>query len=151
MRTVKDILNSKQKTFNIIQSNALVINALNLLNSFNLSYLVVMDDDKYRGIFSERDYTRNVILKGKSSSSTKVKEVMTVDLPMVELNDSVEHCMNLMNSHKTRYLLAYDDQNFQGVITIHDVLRQVIANKEEVFDHTLANSLLDQDEANRIY
>ena len=151
MRTAKDILNSKQKTFNIIQSNALVINALNLLNSFNLSYLVVMDDDKYRGIFSERDYTRNVILKGKSSSSTKVKEVMTVDLPMVELNDSVEHCMNLMNSHKTRYLLAYDDQNFQGVITIHDVLRQVIANKEEVFDHTLANSLLDQDEANRIY
>lgn len=151
MRTVKDILTSKQKTFNIIQSNALVINALNLLNSFNLSYLVVMDDDKYRGIFSERDYTRNVILKGKSSNSTKVKEVMTVDLPMVELNDSVEHCMNLMNSHKTRYLLAYDDQNFQGVITIHDVLRQVIANKEEVFDQTLANSLLDQDEANRIY
>jgi signal-transduction protein with cAMP-binding, CBS, and nucleotidyltransferase domain len=151
MRTVKDILTSKQKTFNIIQSNALVINALNLLNSFNLSYLVVMDDDKYRGIFSERDYTRNVILKGKSSGSTKVKEVMTVDLPIVELNDSVERCMNLMNSHKTRYLLAYDDQNFRGVVTIHDLLRQIIANKEEVFDHTLANSLLDQDEASRIY
>jgi len=59
--------------------------------------------------------------------------------------------MNLMNSHKTRYLLAYDDHEFRGVITIHDLLRQVIANKEEVFDHGLTNSLLDQDEANRIY
>ena len=151
MRTVRDILANKQRSFNIIQSNALVINALNLLNSVNLSYLVVMDEYEYRGIFSERDYTRNVILKGRSSDSTRVREVMTIDLPMVELSDSVEHCMNLMNSHKTRYLLAYDDQNFCGVITIHDVLRQVIANKEEVFDNTLTNSLLDQDEANRIY
>lgn len=151
MRTVRDILANKQRSFNIIQSNALVINALNLLNSVNLSYLVVMDDDQYKGIFSERDYTRNVILKGRSSDSTRVRDVMTIDIPMVELNDSVEHCMNLMNSHKTRYLLAYDDQNFRGVITIHDVLRQVIANKEEVFDNSLANSLLDQDEANRIY
>jgi signal-transduction protein with cAMP-binding, CBS, and nucleotidyltransferase domain len=151
MRTVRDILASKQKSFNFIQSEALVINALNLLNSVNLSYLVVMDENEYKGIFSERDYTRNVILKGRSSDITRVKEVMTVDLPMVELKDSVEYCMNLMNSHKTRYLLAYEDQDFRGVITVHDLLRQVIANKEEVFDHTLAKSLLDQDEANRIY
>jgi len=151
MRLVKDILAAKQKSFNTIQSNALVIDAINLLNSVNLSYLVVLDGNDYKGIFSERDYTRNVILKGRSSNSTMVKEVMTVDLPMVELTDTVEHCMNLMNSHKTRYLLAYDDHEFRGVITIHDLLRQVIANKEEVFDHGLTNSLLDQDEANRIY
>src|SRR5260221_5079478 len=88
MRTVRDILSNKQRSFNIIQSNALVINALNLLNSVNLSYLVVMDEDQYKGIFSERDYTRNVILKGRSSDSTRVKEVMTIDLPMVELSDS---------------------------------------------------------------
>jgi signal-transduction protein with cAMP-binding, CBS, and nucleotidyltransferase domain len=151
MRSVKDILSSKQKSFNTIQSNALVIDAINLLNSVNLSYLVVLDGDEYKGIFSERDYTRNVILKGRSSQTTMVKEVMTVDLPIVELDNTVEHCMNLMNSHKTRYLLAYDDQQFRGVVTIHDLLRQVIANKEEVFDHNLANSLLDQDEADRIY
>jgi signal-transduction protein with cAMP-binding, CBS, and nucleotidyltransferase domain len=151
MRLVKDILAAKQKSFNTIQSNALVIDAINLLNSVNLSYLVVLDGNDYKGIFSERDYTRNVILKGRSSNSTMVKEVMTVDLPMVELTDTVEHCMNLMNSHKTRYLLAYDDHEFRGVITIHDLLRQVITNKEEVFDHGLTNSLLDQDEANRIY
>jgi len=151
MRLVKDILSSKQKSFNIIQSNALVIDAINLLNSVNLSYLIVQDGDQYKGIFSERDYTRNVILKGRASNNTVVKDVMTIDLPIVNLEDSVEHCMNLMNSHKTRYLLAYSGKEFRGVITIHDLLRQVIANKEDVFDHHLANSLLDQDEANRIY
>ncbi len=151
MRTVKDILESKQKSFNHIEPVALVIDAINQLNSVNLSYLVVMDGDEYKGIFSERDYTRNVILKGRASHTTMVKEAMTTDLPIVNSTDSVEYCMNLMNSHKTRYLLAYDDDQFAGVITIHDLLRQVITNKEEVFDSTLARSLLDNDESGRIY
>jgi CBS domain-containing protein len=151
MRTVKDILSSKQKSFNYIEPDALVIDAINMLNSVNLSYLIVMGGDEYKGIFSERDYTRNVILKGRASNTTKVKEAMTIDLPIVDLNDTVEYCMNLMNSHKSRYLLAYDSQTFSGVITIHDLLRQVLANKEEVFDSTLTRSLLDNDESSRIY
>src|SRR5512143_461939 len=124
MRTVEDILTSKQKSFNHIDSNALVIDAINLMNSVNLSYVIVMDGDEFKGIFSERDYTRNVILKGRASNSTTVKEVMTKDLPIVALTDTVEYCMNLMNSHKTRYLLAYDGHHFAGVVTIHDLLRQ---------------------------
>ena len=151
MRTVQDILDTKQRTFNVIAPDALVIDAINQLNSVNLSYLIVMDGKEYKGIFSERDYTRNVILKGRASNTTLVKDAMTIDLPMVELTDSVEHCMNLMNSHKTRYLLAYDDGRFENVITIHDLLRQVIANKEEVFDNTPAKTLLDNDESGRIY
>jgi len=151
MRTVKDMLANKQRSFNYIQPNALVIEAINLLNSVNLSYLIVMDGDEYKGVFCERDYTRNVILKGRTSNTTMVKEIMTTDLPMVELNDTVEHCMHLMNSYRSRYLLAYNDQKFVGVITIHDLLRQVISNKEEVFDQTLTRSLLDNDENRRIY
>jgi len=151
MRTVKDVLETKTKAFNYVEPGTLVIDALHLLNSVNLSYLVVMDHNEYKGIFSERDYTRNVILKGRASSSTTVKEVMTTDLPIVALNDSIEYCMNLMNSHKTRYLLAYDDNKFMGVVTIHDLLRQVIANREEVFDGNLAKKLLDNDETGRIY
>ena len=103
MRTVKDILDTKTKPFNQVGPSTLVIEALNLLNSVNLSYLVVMDADEYKGIFSERDYTRNVILKDLSNT-TQVDEAMTTDLPIVTLNDTVEYCMNLMNSHKTRYL-----------------------------------------------
>jgi signal-transduction protein with cAMP-binding, CBS, and nucleotidyltransferase domain len=151
MRTVKDIIDSKPRAFNVISPGALVIDALNLLNSVNLSYLVVMDDDEYKGIFGERDYSRNVILKGRSSKTTQVQEVMTTDLPVVEFNDSAEKCMNMMNAHKTRYLLAYDDQRFAGVITIHDLLRQVIFNRGEVFDNSLTEKLIDTAEGGKFY
>ena len=93
MRTVKDIFETKTKSFNQVSPSTLVIDALNLLNSVNLSYLVVMDGDAYKGVFSERDYTRNVILKGRASNTTRVDEVMTTDLPIVTLTDTVEHCM----------------------------------------------------------
>ena len=150
MRTVKNILESKQRPFNTIEPGAMVIDALNMLNSVNLSYLIVMEGDVYRGIFSERDYSRNVILKGRSSNSTTVGEVMSTDLPVVNFNDNIEHCMSLIDMHKTRYLLAFDDdERFAGVITIHDLLRQVIANPQ--FDPSLAERLLDQDEGGRIY
>jgi len=150
MRTVHDLLMSKPVTFNNINFDTLVIDALQMLNSVNLSYLVVKKDDEFKGVFCERDYSRNVILKGRSSANTKVGEVMTTDLPMVEVTDTVEHCMNLMIAHKARYLLAYDDQQFAGVITIHDLLRQVISNKEAVFDHSMAEQLLSHEEG-RIY
>lgn len=147
MRTVTDILESKPQPYNVIAPNRLVIEALHLLNTVNLSYLIVMDDDNYKGIFSERDYSRNVILKGRSSSSSTVQEVMTTDVPIVQLNDSVEHCINLINLHKTRYLLACNDADkVVGVITIHDLLRQVINHKGEFDDDALAHQLIDQDE-----
>jgi len=151
MRTVKDMLNSKPEIYNTIEPSALVIDALTMLNSVNLSYLVVKEGDEYKGIFCERDYSRNVILKGRSSRTTTVQEVMTIDLPIIEVSDTVEHCMNSMNLHKTRYLLAYGGTQFAGVITIHDLLRQVIANKEMVFDSNLAEKLIEQDEGNKIY
>lgn len=151
MRTVQDILNSKPVVFNTIEPDARVIDALGMLNAVDLSYLVVMDNGQYRGIFCERDYSRNVILKGRNSDSTTVKEVMTVDLPMVQLKDTAEHCMNVMNLFKTRYLLAYDADKFAGVITIHDLLRQVIMNREGVFDNAAASKLIDHEESLKIF
>lgn len=147
MRTVKNILEAKAKPFNQVSSNTLVIDALKLLNSVNLSYLVVMDDNQYRGIFSERDYSRNVILKGRHSDSTTVDEIMTRDVPVVDLDQTVEQCMHLIDQHKTRYLLAFDqNEQLLGVITIHDLLRQVLSDKEQVFDSSLAQRLVDEDE-----
>ena len=151
MRIVSDIISGKPETTNIIAPDALVIDALQMLSTVNLSYLIVMDTDDYKGVFCERDYSRNVILKGRSSASTKVKEVMTVDLPVVGLTDSVEQCMILMNSYRTRYLLAYENDRFAGVITIHDLLRQVIASKEDVFDHSITEKLIDHEEGGKIY
>ncbi|MBK5272762.1 MAG: CBS domain-containing protein [Bacteroidia bacterium] len=151
MRTVQEILNSKPRKFNVIEPGTLVIDALTMLNSVNLSYLVVMEGDEYKGIFSERDYTRNVALKGRSSRTTIVKEVMTVDLPMVQVTDTVEHCMNSMNLNKVRYLLAYNENKFEGVVTIHDLLRQVISGKESVFDRSAVDKLIDREEGEKIY
>ena len=147
MRTVKNILDSKQKPFNIIGPNALVIDALHMLNTVNLSYLIVMDGDEYKGIFSERDYSRNVILKGKTSRTTTVEDAMTHDVPIVSESDSVEHCINMINQHKTRYLLAYDDadEKLEGVITIHDLLREVLNNKD-AFGSSV-EELIDNDES----
>ena len=152
MKTVKDMLESKAKTFNIVSPHTLVIDALSMLNAVNLSYLIVMDGNDYKGLFSERDYSRNVILKGRTSRSTTVQEVMTTDLPLMHLDHTVEHCMKTMILNKTRYLLAFDsDKNFAGVITIHDLLREVIANKEDIFDTDTAHELLNQDEGGYIY
>jgi CBS domain-containing protein len=152
MRTVRDILKAKAQPFNQTAPGTLVIDALKMLNSINLSYLVVMEGDQYKGIFSERDYSRNVILKGRHSNTTTVAEVMTHDVPVVELSKTVEQCMYLIDQHKTRYLLAFDEnEKLLGVITIHDLLRQVISDKEEVFDKTLAGRLVDDDESGRIY
>jgi CBS domain-containing protein len=77
--------------------------------------------------------------------------VMSVDMPRVALTDTVEDCMNMINTHKTRYLLAYDDDEFVGVITIHDLLRQVISSREDVFNQSLTKSMIDYDEGSRIY
>lgn len=151
MITVREILESKPRNFNVIGSDALVYDALTMLTTVNLSYLIVKDNDEFKGIFCERDYCRNVILKGRSSRDTPVWEVMTVDLPVVRLSNTAEYCMNTMNQHKTRYLLAYDDDVFMGVITIHDLLRQVIANKEMIFDQHVATQLIDYDEGGKIY
>jgi len=152
MRTVRDILKAKTQPFNKTSPATLVIDALKMLNSINLSYLIVMEGDQYKGIFSERDYSRNVILKGRHSNTTTVEEVMTHDVPVVELSKTVEQCMHLIDQHKTRYLLAFDEsEQLLGVITIHDLLRQVINDKEEVFDKTLAERLVDDDEGGRIY
>lgn len=134
MRTVQDILNSKTKSLITIKPDTLVYDALQMLNTVNLSYLVVLEGDEYKGVFCERDYSRNVVLKGKTSHTATVAEVMTVHLPFVDVKDTVEHCMNVLNSHKVRYLLAHEGRNFKGVITINDLLRQVIDNREDVFD-----------------
>jgi signal-transduction protein with cAMP-binding, CBS, and nucleotidyltransferase domain len=152
MITVNEILQRKKTANNITSPGTLVIDALKLLSSVNLSYLVIMDGNKFNGIFCERDYCRNVILKDRSSKTTIVQEVMTTDLPIVDINDTAEYCMKTMNENKARYLLALDSSSdFAGIITIHDLLRQVLRNREYVFDNSIAEQLTEQEEGEKIF
>ena len=146
MKTAEEVLLQKKDSRNFIHPDSLVIDALKNLNDVNLSYLIVKDDNSILGIFSERDYARKVILQGRSSSNTTVKDVMTVDLPRVQLYDSVEKCMNLLAAHGMRYILVMDKEKFAGVITIHDLLREILLHGERVFDNHITGRLIDINE-----
>jgi len=146
MKTVKEILEHKSPPNNFIHSGSRVLQALNRLVDVNLSYLIVKDGDDIKGIFSERDYTRKMILKGRSSFDTTVEEIMSTDLPEIQVNDTVEECMELLASQGRRYLFAKDDKKFVGVITIHDLLREILLSKEDVFNKKVTGALIDINE-----
>ncbi|MDQ6812170.1 MAG: CBS domain-containing protein [Bacteroidota bacterium] len=151
MKTVEDILTTKESSSNTIEPDTMVIDALRKLIDVNLSYLIVFEDGEFKGIFSERDYTRKLVLEGRSSRDTMVRDVMTTELPEVTLTDTVEDCMYQMNTRGARYLSVLDGSEFVGIITIHDLLREVLASKEQVFDNTLTNSLLDTEETGKVF
>lgn len=132
MRTAKDILQQKGAQFNYVKHDKTVLEAIGLMKAENISYLIVKDsDDRYLGIFSERDYTHKVILESKQSATTKVSEIMTTDLANASLDDSTSKLMLLMNNSKARYIPVFEGNNFIGIITIHDLMREAIADYEK--------------------
>ena len=130
MRTINKILQQKGPHFNYIEASAFVIDAITLMKCENISYLIVRENGNYAGLISERDYAQKVILMGKHSDTTLVKEIMTTDLPIASGTDSWEQCMILMDASKSRYLPVFDGFNFKGIITIHDLMREAIAENQ---------------------
>jgi CBS domain-containing protein len=130
MSKIKEILQKKGPVFNVVSPDTKVVEALNIMKSENLSYVVVMDNENYLGIMSERDYTHKVKLQGKKSETTTVKDIMSSDYPVVSFDEELQRCMVLMNVYKTRYLPIFDEMKFQGVITMNDLMREVIAKDD---------------------
>lgn len=151
MRTVQNILEQKENVDNVIAPETMVIDALKKLISVNLSYCIVKENGQYQGIFSERDYTRKLVLEGRSSRETMVKDVLTVNLPVVSPESTVEECMFAVNKKGSRYLSVFDGESFVGIITINDLLREILANKSSVFDDELTSSLIDTDEHGKVF
>ena len=131
MRKVSDILKRKGSEVCTVTPNLTVIEALGLMAEKNIGSLVVVENDGFVGIITERDYSRKVILKGKHSSNTPVGEIMTTEFPPVQLNDSVEKCMQLMSSMHIRYLPVMDNGKLSGIISINDVVTETILNQQE--------------------
>jgi CBS domain-containing protein len=103
-----------------------------------------MDGPDLKGIFSERNYARNVALEGKSSATCPLKDAMTVGLVKVTPEHTVEECIQLILDNKGRYLPVLDAGKLLGVITIHDILREAMRSKEALFDSSLADRLIDE-------
>jgi predicted transcriptional regulator len=130
MSKIKEILQKKGPVFNSVTPDTKVLDALSIMKSENLSYVVVMQDTKYLGIMSERDYTHKIKLQGKKSESTTVKDIMSSDYPVIGFEENLQRCMVLMNVYKTRYLPIFDEMEFQGVITMNDLMREVIEKED---------------------
>jgi len=112
-----------------------VLEALRIMAEQNMGSVMVLEGSQYLGIMTERDYSRKVILKGKSSTDTPVSEIMSRDFPAVSPNDTVEFCMQLMSDKNIRYLPVFDKETLCGIVSINDVVRETILTHEETITH----------------
>lgn len=125
--TVSDILNQKGSTVWSVSPETTVFEAIRMMADKNVGALLVTDRDRLVGIISERDYTRKVILKGKSSKQTSVKEILTGDVIHVAPGHSVEECLRLMTDHRIRHLPVLDQERIVGVVSIGDLVNWIIS------------------------
>ena len=130
MITVRDILRAKGQQVWWISPDVTVFSALKLMAEKNIGALVVLDGEILAGIFSERDYARKVILKGKASKETFVREIMTSEVTTVRPSQSVDECMALMTDKRIRHLPVFEGEKLVGLISIGDVVKAIISERE---------------------
>lgn len=135
MAFVSNILSTKPGVIFSITPDQTVYRALEMMVEKNVSALLVMEGDKLEGIFTERDYARKVMLKGKSSRETNIGDIMTRDIISVTPETSVEDCMRLMTSKFIRHLPVLSSDKVAGIISIGDVVKNVIEDQKFIIEH----------------
>jgi len=131
MKKVSEILAHKGASVISVRPDTRVLDALRLMADKNIGSVMVMEETNYCGLLTERDYARKVILKGKSSADTLVKDILTNDLPRIHRDTTVDNCMKLMSDNNLRYLPVFDSEQVIGIISINDVIKAVIANQQD--------------------
>ena len=135
MNKIRDILSRKGHRAISVLPDTSVLDALKVMAENNIGSVVVMQDEKFLGIVTERDYSRKVILKGKNSTNTKVSEIMTSEFPDLKTGDTVEYCMELLTSNNIRYLPVFENNQLKGIISISDVVSETIIMQQQTIDH----------------
>jgi CBS domain-containing protein len=130
MKTVGDVLRVKGSAVFAADPDDTVYYALTVMAEKNIGALVVREGERVVGIFSERDYARQVVLKGKASKDTPIRDVMTSRVVFVRPEQDLEECMALMTDKRIRHLPVLDDGNLIGILSIGDVVKAVISEKE---------------------
>jgi CBS domain-containing protein len=128
--TVKDILNRKGSTVYSVHPNETVYDAIKKMADLNIGALLVLDNGKVKGIVSERDYRNKVILQGRTSASTPVKDIMVKQVFCVNSSDSINLCMQLMTEKKIRHLPVLDNGDLAGIVSIGDIVKSVIEDQK---------------------
>ncbi len=132
--TVNQLLNAKHSEIFSVTPDSLVIDAIRMMNDKEVGALLVMENDNLVGILSERDYTRKVILNNRSSSATNVSEIMTSDLKIVNSSQTIDECMVIMSNSHIRHLPVVDNNKTVGVLSIMDVVENIITEKEFIIE-----------------
>ena len=132
--TVRHLLEQKGRNVWTIGPDETVFNALASMAENDVGSLIVMEGEKLVGIITERHYSRNVILKGKTSPTTLVRDIMEQDVVHVRLEQSVELCMALMTEKRVRHLPVLEGQKVVGIISIGDLLKSIISKQKFVID-----------------
>ena len=135
MNKISAILARKGNVAIHVLPETTVLDAIKLMAEKNIGSVVVMENDHFLGIVTERDYSRKVILKGKHSVDTKVSEIMSEDLPALSPNDSVELCMALMTQQNIRYMPVFENDRLCGIISMSDVVKETILAQKETINH----------------
>jgi CBS domain-containing protein len=131
---VRQLLSDKNHEIYSVSPEIMVYDAIKLMTKVNVGALLVMEDNKLVGIMSERDYTRKVILEARSSRETPVRDIMTSDVLTVTPDQSIEDCMKMMSEHHIRHLPVAENGQPIGVISMMDVVKNIISEKESVID-----------------
>ena len=133
MKTCRQILNTKKHTELIsIAPNRPVFDALVTLAEYKIGALAVMDGDKLVGIFSERDYAREVVLQGRSSKTTQIQEVMTAKVLTAKPDDLVDKCMSMMSEKRIRHLPVVDGDKVLGMLSLGDFVKETISYQQQL-------------------
>ena len=109
--------------------------ALKIMSEKNIGSVLVMEDDQYVGIVTERDYSRKVILNGRHSTETPVSEIMSTDVPHISPSTSIEECMEIMSAENLRYLPVFSDGELSGIISMSDIVKQIILVQKETINN----------------
>jgi CBS domain-containing protein len=133
--TIEAILAQKGTEIFSISPDALVFEAVELMANKNVGALLVVENDKLVGLISERDYTRKVMLRGKKSRETQVREIMSSDLTVVSPREPVENCLRMMTDKRVRHLPVLDGEKIRGIISIGDLVKWVIATQSAAIAH----------------
>ena len=131
MKTIRQLLEAKGAAVYSVGPDLRVFEALKLMAERDVGALVVLEDNRLVGILSERDYARKVILHGKSSHDIPVREIMTGKVVTVQPSNTVEDCMAVMTSRRIRHLPVVDGQRLIGILSIGDLVKEVIADQEQ--------------------